>query len=223
MVLLRRRALLSVALLGVWIAVSGCTTPVKTKIPAREFVGITRVACAGLPDPERSSYPAVLQALLGPAYDVRNFGVSGATMLREGDHPYFATQAYAEALKFKPHVVVIALGTNDSKPQNWRFRGSFERDTYAMVRAFMSLPTRPTVYVCAPPPVFADRWGIRDGVVTHEIAPTIRAICVREGWPIIDLNAALRDRADEFPDGVHPNAMGATSLADIVEATFRGR
>ncbi len=79
------------------------------------------------------------------------------------------------------------------------------------------------VYVCTPPPVFRDRWGITSNVVAREIAPGIRKVSIREGWPVIDLEIALRNAAAHFPDGVHPNAAGAASLASTVEMALRGR
>src|SRR4051794_25029443 len=87
----------------------------------------TKLACvgdsitfgAGIQDRDHDSYPAQLGRMLGEAWDVRNFGVSGATMLKKGDKPYDKQKAYRDALAFKPDVVVIMLGTNDSKPQNW--------------------------------------------------------------------------------------------------------
>ncbi|MCC6234667.1 MAG: hypothetical protein IT580_18640 [Verrucomicrobiales bacterium] len=211
---------------------SGClSTPAKAPIPARAFQGRTRVACvgdsitfgAGLSDPRTQSYPAVLAELLGPAYEVRNFGVNGATMVKGGDLPYVETPAFKAAQEFLPEVVVIALGTNDSKPQNWRHQNEWERDTYWMVRAFMTLPSRPVVYVCAPPPVVRDQWGIREAVVAREIVPRLRAMSAREGWPYIPLHTALQRSRAHFPDGVHPDAAAAAEIARTVEAAFRGR
>lgn len=206
----------------------GCSAP---PLPARQFQGRTRVACvgdsitagSGLSFPEVQAYPAVLGELLGPAYEVRNFGVSGTTLLREGDHPYVDTAAYTAAREFLPNVVVIVLGTNDSKPQNWQHHAAFERDASSLVRAFEYLPSQPTVYVCTPPPVFHDRWGINDATVRREIAPKWRQLCAREGWALIDLQEALRGRESEFPDGVHPDVNGARTLAGLFERVFRGR
>jgi lysophospholipase L1-like esterase len=214
------------------LAWQGCTAPPpKTRIPARQFEGLTRVACigdsitagSGLPNPAASSYPAVLGMIMGPAYEVRNFGVSGATLLRDGDKPYVQTPEFAAARAFLPDVVIILLGTNDSKPQNWRFGDSFERDSYSMIRAFKALPGEPIVYVCTPPPVFGDQWGITGAIVEQQIAPSLRTICGREFWPLIDLNLALRSSQAQFPDGVHPNAVGAASIASTVEKALRGR
>src|SRR5271168_4090727 len=64
-------------------------------------------------------YPAQLGRMLGSGYDVRNFGVSGATLLRAGDKPYDKQKAFPAALAFKPDIVILMLGTNDTKPQNW--------------------------------------------------------------------------------------------------------
>jgi lysophospholipase L1-like esterase len=186
-------------------------------------VGDSITAGAGLDQPELSAYPAVLGQLLGNAYEVRNFGVSGATLLKGGDHPYAATAQFQEALQFLPQVVVIALGTNDSKPQNWKFKNTFERDLYGMVRAFLALPSQPIVYICTPPTVFEDHWGITAEITSGHIAPAIRKISAREGWPLIDFEVATRVSASAFPDGIHPDAVGAANLAMTVETAFRGR
>src|ERR1041384_7347597 len=87
---------------------------------------VTRVACvgdsitfgSGVVGRESNSYPAVLQHFLGNKFEVRNFGVSGATLLKKGDKPYWKEHAFTNATAFKPNIVVIKLGTNDSKPQN---------------------------------------------------------------------------------------------------------
>ena len=38
----------------------------------------------GLDNPDKESYPARLQEMLGNNYDVKNFGKSGATLLNKG-------------------------------------------------------------------------------------------------------------------------------------------
>ena len=74
------------------------------------------------------SYPAQLQAWLGQEYQVRNFGVSGATLLKNGDRPYWKEPEFSQVLDFNPDIIIIKLGTNDSKPQNWKFAEEFEQD-----------------------------------------------------------------------------------------------
>lgn len=36
----------------------------------------------------KNNYPAQLQNMLGDGYEVKNFGVSGRTLLQKGNHPY---------------------------------------------------------------------------------------------------------------------------------------
>src|SRR5210317_670996 len=68
---------------------------------------------SGMPDPASMSYPAQLQYWMGKDYKVENFGVSGATLLKKGDKPYWDEPAYKKSLEFKPDIVIIKLGTND--------------------------------------------------------------------------------------------------------------
>ena len=78
---------------------------------------------------ETACYPAQLQRLLGKGYEVRNFGHSGATLLRHGHRPYVEQKEYKEALDFKADVVVIHLGLNDTDPRNWpEYAEEFNQD-----------------------------------------------------------------------------------------------
>ena len=46
----------------------------------------------GLKNPITESYPVQLQKMLGEKYEVKNFGHSGATLLRKGHNPYYKTK-----------------------------------------------------------------------------------------------------------------------------------
>lgn len=185
---------------------------------------VIRVACvgdsitfgAGVENRDQNHYPLVLGKCLGAKFETRNFGISGATLLQHGDHPYSKMKAFQEAKDYAPDVVVIKLGTNDSKPQNWKFRDEFEADLKGMVEAFRSLPSHPKIWVCLPVPVYQDRWGINEKVVAGEIIPMIRRAAAELKVPTIDLHGALSNRPEWFPDGVHPNALGAANLAQVI-------
>ena len=86
------------------------------------FLGNSITDGHGIPQPDANGYPAILGRRLGDGYLVRNFGVSGRTMLCKGDQPYMATDVYQRCKEFNPDIVVVKLGTNDSKPQNWRHK-----------------------------------------------------------------------------------------------------
>ncbi|MDP7134618.1 MAG: GDSL-type esterase/lipase family protein, partial [Planctomycetota bacterium] len=183
-----------------------------------------RVACvgdsitfgAGVKERNKNSYPKVLAGLLGEKYDVRNFGVNGATLLKKGNKPWWKLRAFKDATAFKPNVVIIKLGTNDSKPPNWKHKSEYASDLTALVEHFQGLDLKPTVYLCRPAPVARDRWGINEKTVKGEIIPLIEQVAKDKGLSVIDIYSALKPHADLIPDGVHPNAAGAKILAKTV-------
>ena len=189
-----------------------------------------RIACvgdsitygSGIVGRESNSYPAVLQHLLGEKFEVKNFGVSGATLLKNGDKPYWKENAFKNATDFKPNIVVIKLGTNDSKPQNrTNYMSEFAADLTAMVNHFVALDSKPKIYLCLPAPVYKTQWGINEESVADEVIPAIKKVAAEKKLPVIDLHAALADKKEMFPDNVHPNAAGARLMAEMVFATIR--
>ena len=123
---------------------------------------VIKIACignsitygVGTRNPAKDSYPAVLGQMLGDGYEVRNFGVSARTMLMKGDHPYMKEERYRQALAYNPDIVTIKLGTNDTKPQNWRYKSDFKKDMETMIRTIRALPSKPEIYLSAE---YADR------------------------------------------------------------------
>lgn len=190
----------------------------------REREDPIRVACVGDSITEglniarrgQPTYPEALKARAGRHWHVANFGVGGATLLRRGDRPYQEQRAYREALAFRPHGVVIKLGSNDSKPHNWMHGGQFVGDYLALIRAFQALDSRPKVWICTPAPVFSEAYEPYDEIIREEIRPAVREVGRRAGVPVIDLYAALEDQGHLFPDRVHPNAEGAERIAQAI-------
>ena len=181
-----------------------------------------RVACVGdsitygaaIQDRVNNNYPVVLGRLLGDGYDVKNFGVNGATLLKKGDKPYWKESAFAAAKNFKPQLVIIKLGSNDSKPQNWKYKDEFTKDLIDLVRIFELLESKPQVWICKPAPVAMDRWGITEAVVKQEVIPAVVAAARQtKGVKLIDIYKVLAPHPELFPDGVHPNAAGAKLMA----------
>ena len=159
------------------------------------------------------SYPSQLQELLGEKYKVGNYGVSGRTLLRKGDAPYWKEKAYQNALGMNPDVVVIMLGTNDTKPQNWKFEAEFVADYRDLVKSFQGLATKPKVFICRPVPVPGKgNYGINEENVQKEI-PRLDALAKELGCEVIDMHAALEKKPELLPDRVHPNTEGAGEMA----------
>jgi len=168
---------------------------------------------ATIPERERWCYPALLQAMLGDGYEVKNFGVNGATLLSEGDIPYIEQQAYRDALDFEPDVVVIMLGTNDTKAHNWQHAEAFEADYIALVDSFRALPDAPRVLLCLPPPAWTAGEQIDGGRIRDALVPAVSAVAGNLGCVLVDNNWPLSNRQGWFPDGVHPNSFGSEAIA----------
>ena len=192
--------------------------------PGELSPGRIRVACVGdsitygqgLGNPAAESYPAVLQSLLGSGYEVRNFGVSGATALRGGSLPYWILPELEAAKRFAPNVVILMLGTNDAHLQNRDERQKFREDLRALARQFAELESRPAMFLGLPPPCYGIMHIYHESVLKREILPAIRRVASEEPWMLVDVHAALSDQARWFPDGVHPNAAGAAAIARTV-------
>ncbi len=189
-----------------------------------DYTGTIRVACIGnsvtygknIWNREKNSYPVQLGELLGEGWDVRNFGVTGATLLKQGDMPYWKQSAFYMAQRFEPHVVIIMLGTNDTKPQNWRNSRAFVDDYVEMIDTFAELESRPLIWICYPVPAFPGRSGIRDSIINPKVLAKIDRVAAKTGWPIIDLYEALSGKPQLFPDRIHPNAAGARLMAETI-------
>lgn len=197
----------------------------------------TRVACVGdsitygfgIEDREQRSYPAQLQAALGENWVVGNFGKNGATVLKQGHAPYWKAPQYQAAQKFMPNVVIIKLGTNDSRPENWpKHQSEYVADYVALIRSFQSLKSNPTIWICTSAPIYpgvaTEKKHFSEAIVRDEVRPLVDVVAEQGGVEVIDLYSVLSDHAELFPDGVHPNAEGAqliaTEIAAIISKSF---
>ena len=81
---------------------------------------LARVACLGDSITQITGYPADLQTLLGNSSIVGNFGVSGSTVDFYTDKPYFFEPNSGTLQNFEPTTVIIMLGTNDARTDNYQ-------------------------------------------------------------------------------------------------------
>jgi len=197
-------------------------------IRVEDYRETIRVACIGdsitfgasIKNRDRDCYPAQLGRMLGEKWQARNFGVSGATLLKKGDLPYWNQQAFKDALAYNPNVVIIKLGTNDTKPQNWKFKDEFASDYADMIDRFAELPSGPRIWICQPVPAYGERWGISETRIKNEVIPLINQIARSKHVPVIDLYGPLSDKPELFPDLIHPNAEGAYGIAKEIYAVL---
>lgn len=169
---------------------------------------LVRIACvgnsitygAGITNREQNSYPSQLQYYLGSGYEVRNFGSNGATVQVEGDYPYVGTTVYKESLEFLPDIVLLKLGTNDTKPQNWKGREQFVNQVILVtpVRCFLT-----------------SKGTINPKLIENDVRNAVEELAYTNGLGIINLFNVFGDKWEEslMPDRLHPSSIGAGRMS----------
>jgi MYXO-CTERM domain-containing protein len=177
-----------------------------------------KVACIGDSiTAGNQNYPTYLQQKLGYGYQVNNYGVSGRTMLKQGNAPYWNEQAFIDSSSGAPDLVIIMLGTNDAKPYNWVYKDQFVSNYEEMVNHYRGLASHPAVFLNTCPTAYnAGAYDIDPSVVNGEIAPLIKQMGTQMGCAVIDVNAATANMPVSFPDNIHPNAAGSQVIAQTV-------
>ena len=217
---------LRVGCLCVFLTIGGLlrAEPVKPS----DYKAPVRLACVGDSITQGAgaakgmSYPAQLQELLGGAWLVKNFGVSGRTLMRSGDYPYWREAAFKQAQEFDPDVVVIMLGTNDTKPQNWAHKEEFEKDYRDLVKTFQDLKSKPRIFLCRAVPVpGAGNYGINEAGIQEQI-PIVDRLSQELKTGMIDMHAALAGKEVLLPDRVHPDTEGAGEMAKAAYQVLTG-
>ena len=141
-----------------------------------------RVACVGdsitfgfgIKNRDTESYPAQLGTILGPEYDVRNFGSNGLTLLTKGNAPYIKMKQYKQAIAFEPQIVIIKLGTNDTKAINWQYKNEFIPDYLSLINSFRKLKSQPKIFICKPEKNLRTHTRLFDILLPHFFLISVR-------------------------------------------------
>ena len=188
-----------------------------------------RVACVGdsiteghgIKIQSRDDYPVVLNRILGDGYSVQNCGKSGTTLQKDADYPYWICKEFSNAMALNADIVVIKLGTNDTKPQNWNAE-RFKTDYQSLIDTLKSNGRNPQIFVCTPAPAFSHGWGINDSVIVAGVIPAVTEIAKANNLTIIDLHKELADKQEYFTvDGIHPDELGAAYMAEIIAKAIK--
>lgn len=182
-----------------------------------------RITCVGASDVSSPTpygtpnWPDYIAPLLGYEYTITNCGASGTTMIQEGNAPYWDTAQYTNGLNSSPDIVIIMLGSNDSKPYNWIYQTNYTPDDEQLINEYRNLPSHPRIYLNTLLTVYGSgNYDITDPIVTGQLCPIIRQIAFDENLPVIDINAATKNMPQNFPDNVHPDIAGAKVVAQTV-------
>ena len=190
-----------------------------------------KVACIGdsitwgftLLHPRKQSYPALLQEKLGEGYQVKNYGFNDASARFDADTPYVKKKVYSKSLDWNPDVVLLMLGTNDTKRINWNPE-IFRRDYRALVQSYLDLPSKPRVILIAPIQIFQPMHipilGLYSETMENGVRPAIHEIATDMNLDCVDLVDLFTD-SKYMMDGVHPQAAGAKLLADAIYSRIK--
>jgi lysophospholipase L1-like esterase len=172
-----------------------------------------------------NAYPAQLQYMLGNHYQVKNFGKSGATLLRKGHQPYWKTSEFADALSFQPDIAIIHLGLNDTDPRNWpAYQDEFMGDYSRLIDTLRTINPDIEIFIALLSPIFPGHRRFKSGTRDwhRQINSIIPNIAHANDVQLIDFFNPLYSRPDLLPDQIHPNKEGATILARTVYSAVTG-
>mmetsp|Transcript_50133 Transcript_50133/g.112853 ORF Transcript_50133/g.112853 Transcript_50133/m.112853 type:complete len:168 (-) Transcript_50133:144-647(-) len=154
---------------------------------ARAFTGgldVVSIACVGDSLTE-DGYPKFLQGLLEEkapdvSWDVRDCGWSGTTA-SFGSDAYVHYPGFQEVLKTNADIIIVLLGTNDSKRRIWSGPESFRRDYTRLVEMLQRTQVlggvQPQLVLAIPPPLLRDGvWGMQKDVVSRILPALLREV-----------------------------------------------
>ena len=194
-----------------------------------------RVSCVGdsltygsgvLKTRDTDAYPAQLQIKMGTDHLVSNFGLRNATASASGDLPYVESEEYQQSLKSKPDIVVLMLGTNDTKTYNWN-ASDYEAGLKELVESYQQLDTKPTVYLMRSPYCYSldgsdvAEYDIQPAVVADELGEIVEKVAAETGVEVIDLYQLTEGQDELYTDGIHFNAKGYELIADEVYSNLK--
>lgn len=160
-------------------------------------------------------YPAQLDSLLGDDYHVENFGESNYAAQSSSDFPYDTTDFYQESLDFEPDIVIIMLGTNDTKSHNWNGEEQFKEEYTDLLESYLDLSSAPRVILASPPPLFLG--SVSEGSIeSNNIEPirnVVEEVADEYDLEFVDVFEKTASHPEWFPDDIHPNEEGSEALA----------
>ena len=187
--------------------------------------GQIKIACAGdsttyghgISGWPKNNYPSLLQKLLGEKYHVNNYGVSSFAVQVDADRSYRTLPHYQESLAYDADYVVFMMGSNDSKPHNWKGADAFKEDLLSLLDTYGDAE----IILCTLPAAFFLE-GQTEGVTNHDIQPLVvdeiaeitREVAAERGYTLMDMHALTAQHPEWFEkDGVHPSNEGAAAMA----------
>ena len=208
-----------------------------------------KVACVGSSTTQGhstylGSYPMILQTLLGPGYEVRNYGHNGTRLIRHlvdksrplnvsyTDNPVIGPEWY-DSVAWQPDLVCIQLGVNDASTNcDWREKQQHFESEYDYLIAPYTNRTGPAPRICIEPPSWVatnhnphpvNGWAFTDDgtIANGGIVPRARSYAASRGYQLIDVYNATYGHWPEYylangADPLHLSSLGNHVIAQLV-------
>lgn len=156
---------------------------------------------------------------------VGNFGMPGTTLSRFSHNPWSDAErpVLRAALEFKPHIVVVCLGINDTGDFNWKKPGAPEAFIRSYIELLQSFEPGTRAVLCLPPRHLrspesnANRADPQCGLD----ACIERVAAAHPEAEVLDLRDLPNFEAYCEHDGLHPDERGAEVIARMVMGKLR--
>lgn len=195
----------------------GCVAPTSLSQTRIAVIGDSNVNGATLPDAKRDGFVAVMERLLGPEWLIRPFGINGATVNLNSDMAYLKRVNMDGIRAFRPHLVVVLLGTNDALSPEPVKRAELVWGYEHLVERLGS--RTPGMVICQPPLI--TRPGDYNQALTGTVYGAISEVAPRFNGLIVAFSAELTDMPGLLTDGVHLNVAGHAKLAESIVKAIR--
>ncbi|MBR3685295.1 MAG: hypothetical protein IKL86_03380 [Clostridia bacterium] len=205
----------------------GCTDfHIHTK--AKE--GQIKVACVGdsitygmsVVNWFKNTYPKQLGELLGDEYHVQNFGFSAKTAQENNKESYRATKLYEKSKEYQPDIVILMLGSNDSKPENFVSKEYFKQAERELIEIYLNLESKPRLILATVNAGFYVH-GATEGSYMYDINGTniniineaVYELAEEYNLELVDTYALTKDHPEYYKiDGIHPDKNGQKAMAE---------
>ena len=165
------------------------------------------------------------------AFKVLNFGINGATALKNTPESYEASGLLDKALASGADTFILMLGSNDTKERYWDPQ-QYEEDLESIVcRILGTVPahegvrsteqSKPQLFLMLPPAAFEDEngetaYGVSDEAIRLGVIPAIKRTAQKHSLPVIDLYSITAGHPELYLEGVHPNRAGNLAIAERI-------
>ncbi|MEO1456281.1 MAG: GDSL-type esterase/lipase family protein [Pseudomonadota bacterium] len=150
---------------------------------------------------------------LGDAVEAQNYAIAGSGITEAAGIVLPDEEAFEALLDSNAELVWIMIGGNDV--DSGADAADYEEALGSVVEAVLEMPSSPEVVIAAQPPFFAFDEAAHT-VFREDWVPAMQRVAEETGARFVDINAAVDDYPDNYPDLIHPNAAGAESLARLI-------